>query len=191
MDPLGELAALVAAEGGLLAEALRPAEAGGVAAEPPALALARRAAAGTRARGREEDYALAVAAIREGYELHYAGAGTVLHPGDPDLALLAGDRLYALGLARLAELEDVEAVQELADVIALGAAAHAEGDPARAEAAWAAGALAVGHGPPAGHREAKDAARAGDPGAAEALAAVARQADQAHSRPGPEPPATG
>ena len=47
------------------------------------------------------DLALLVEAIREGY-LQYYAAGRVVRPGDPDLALLAGDRLYALGLARLA-----------------------------------------------------------------------------------------
>ncbi len=55
-----------------------------------------------------------------------------MRPDDPDLALLAGDRLYALGLERLAALGDLDAVAELADVIALCAQAHAEGDPARA-----------------------------------------------------------
>ena len=50
--------------------------------------------------------------------------------------MLAGDRLYALGLERLAAIGDLEAVAELADVIALCAQAHAEGDPARAEAVW-------------------------------------------------------
>ena len=57
-----------------------------------------------------------VEAIYEGYLQHY-GEGRVLPPDDPDLALLAGDRLYALGLARLAELGDLEAVDVLAGVI--------------------------------------------------------------------------
>ena len=57
-----------------------------------------------------------------------------MRPDDPDLALLAGDRLYALGLARLAELGDLEAVAELADVISLAAQAQAEGDAERAAA---------------------------------------------------------
>ena len=85
--------------------------------------------------GRGERYPLLVEAIREGYLQHYA-AGRVVRPEDPDLALLAGDRLYALGLERLAALGDLDAVAELADVIALCAQAHAEGDPARAEAVW-------------------------------------------------------
>ena len=81
------------------------------------------------------DYSLIVEAIREGYELHY-GSPRVLAPDDPDLALLAGDRLYALGLARLAELGDLGAVRILADVISASARAHAERAPEGARAAW-------------------------------------------------------
>lgn len=92
-----------------------------------------------------EGYAELVEAIYEGYLQHY-GDGRVLRPADPDLALLAGDRLYALGLARLAELGDLHAVDVLAGVISRAAQAHAEGDPEAARAAWEAGARAVGHG---------------------------------------------
>ena len=101
-----------------------------------------------------EDYPLLVEAIREGYLQHYAG-GRVVQPEDPDLALLAGDRLYALGLERLAAIGDLEAVAELADVIALCAQAHAEDDPARAEAVWEAGARAVATGPAPDHEDLK------------------------------------
>ena len=66
--------------------------------------------------------------ILEGYRLHY-GEPLVVRPGDNDLALLLGDQLYALGLARLAELGDLEAVAELADVISLAAQAHSASDP--------------------------------------------------------------
>jgi hypothetical protein len=105
-------------------------------------------------------YPLLVEAIREGYLQHY-GAGRVVRPDDPDLALLAGDRLYALGLERLAAIGDLAAVAELADVIALSAQAHAEGDPARAEAVWEAGARAVASGPHGDHQAAKRAWRGG------------------------------
>jgi hypothetical protein len=117
-----------------------------------------RAAAGRRAGGREDDYALLVEAIREGYLLHY-DSGRVVRPEDPDLSLLAGDRLYALGLARLAELGDLEAVAELADVISLAAQAHAEGDGERAAAVWDAGVRAVADGPGPDHEAAKAAWR--------------------------------
>ena len=46
---------------------------------------------------------------------------------DDDLRLLAGDALYALGLARLAQTGDLAAVAELSDLISLSAQAHAEG----------------------------------------------------------------
>jgi hypothetical protein len=115
---------------------------------------------GELAAGRGEDYAFLVEAIHEGYLLHYA-AGRVVQPEDPDLSLLAGDRLYALGLARLAELGDLDAVTELADVISLAAQAHAEGDAERAAAVWEAGVRAVGDGPAPDH-EATKAAWRGD-----------------------------
>jgi len=109
---------------------------------------------------RGEEYPLLVEAIREGYLQHY-GEGRVVQPADPDLALLAGDRLYAFGLERLAAVGDLQAVAELADVIALCAQAHAEGDPARAEAIWEAGANAVGGRPAADHDAAKAQWRSG------------------------------
>jgi hypothetical protein len=150
MSTLDRLAGEVRGSGGLLAGAVASASADG--------AHGAVAAGGRRTAGREEDYALLVEAIREGYLLHYA-SGRVVRPEDPDLSLLAGDRLFALGLARLAELGDLEAVAELADVISLAAQAHAEGDPDRAAAVWEAGVRAVGDGPPADHEAVKAAWR--------------------------------
>ena len=95
--------------------------------------------------GRGADYELLVEAIYEGYLLHYH-APRVVRPPEADLGLLAGDRLYALGLARLVKLGDVEAVAELADVITLSALAHGAGNPELADAVWMAGARAVGWG---------------------------------------------
>jgi hypothetical protein len=77
----------------------------------------------------------AVEAIREGELAHYA-RGRVLDTDDPDLALLAGDHLYALGLAELAERGDLEAIARLAHVIARCAQAHAEECPEDAATAW-------------------------------------------------------
>lgn len=136
MSALARLAAELEAEGGLLAEALTGATGGDEH-------LGALAAAGPRAAEAPEEYALLVEAIREGSLLHY-GTGRLLDPADPDLALLAGDRLYAIGLDRLAALGDVEAVAALADVISRVAQAEAEEDPARAESAWEAGVRAVG-----------------------------------------------
>jgi hypothetical protein len=59
-----------------------------------------------------------------------------LTPDDPDLALLGGDRLYALGLERLAADGDLRAIRLLADLISECARSHAEGDPDRARTAW-------------------------------------------------------
>ena len=116
-DTLRRLAGAIRDQGGLLAGALD-----GAAPRPPAdgdPALGAFAAAGPRAAGRREDVAFVVEAIREGYLLHYGDRGASCAIDDRDLALLAGDRLYALGLARLAALGDLAAVSELADVIAL------------------------------------------------------------------------
>ncbi len=137
------LAEALRAEGGLLADALR-AEVVAEDSEP-----ARRAASGPRSAGRSEEVALLVEAIHEGHLLHYAEGATV-SGSDLDLALLAGDRLYALGLDRLARLGDVDAVGALAETIARCAQAHAANDRAGAAAAWAAGAHAVGWGRQAG-----------------------------------------
>ena len=117
MTVLQELAADLRASGGLLADAT-------VDPPPDATTLSVR-----------EDYALLTEAIREGY-LQHAGQGRVLRDDDPDLALLAGDHLYALGLARLAQIGDLDAIGTLAEAIARCARALAEDDPAAAEAAW-------------------------------------------------------
>lgn len=83
----------------------------------------------------DPDRLFTIEAVYEGYLLHYdeprAFAGM-----DPDLRLLAGDALYALGLSRVADRGDLEAVAELSDLIAAAARAHAEDDPAKAAALW-------------------------------------------------------
>ena len=94
---------------------------------------------------------------------------------DSDVALLEGDRLYAMGLERLAALGELHAIAELSDVISLCAQAHSAGDADLAAAVWEAGDAAVRHGSSVAHRQAKNAAAAGDPGAAAALRAFARQ----------------
>jgi len=161
------------ADGGLLAQAV---------VDPPADAPARHgviAAGGPLAAGHEADIAYVVEAVREGYLLHYTpGAARLVVTADTDLALLAGDRLYALGLARLAELGALDAVAELTDVIALCAGAHAADAADLADAIWETGAVAVGWGADDALREAKDRARTIDPSAADALRAAARELAQ-------------
>ena len=129
------------AEGGTLGELVQPGAGGGSGAPgPPQLA-----ASGPRAAGREAEYELLLEMIFEGSLLHY-GAGRVVQTADPDLSLLLGDQLYALGLTRLAALGDLEAVNALAEVISRLAQAHAEGNGESAEAIWKGGAIAVGWG---------------------------------------------
>ena len=140
MTALERLAEALREEGGLLAGTVSASD----APQPH----------GELVSGRGGAYPLLVEAIREGYLQHYA-AGRVVRSDDPDLALLAGDRLYALGLERLAAIGDLDSVAELADVIALSAQAHAEGDPARAEAVWDAGSAAIASGPTHDHQAAK------------------------------------
>ena len=101
--------------------------------------------------------------------LHYGE-----HRENPDLALLQGDLLYARGLSTLAELGDVQATAELADVISLIAQAQAGGDKELADAIWQAGAIAVGWGGAPRYERAKESARTGARGAASALIAAAR-----------------
>lgn len=93
---------------------------------PEEPAFGRLAATGSRTAGAAGEYALVVESIREGYLLHYAEP-RLLAGHDADLALLAGDYLYALGLERLAALGDTGAVLALADLIAACARAHTEG----------------------------------------------------------------
>ncbi len=164
------LLAALRAQGGMLAAAAeRGAARDGVAwARGPA----QIAAAGPRAAGRESEYELLIEMILEGALLHY-GEPRLVCADDPDLALLLGDQLYALGLSRLAALGDLKAIAELADVISLVAQAHAAADEELARAVWEAGAVAVGWGCSEQLERAKALARAEDPGAAHELRTAA------------------
>jgi hypothetical protein len=92
----------------------------------------------------EERYALGIETIYEGYLLHY-GSSRLFAPEDGDTALLLGDYLYAHGLVRIEEAGTVEAVNDLAELIALCAYLRAEGI-AGETAAWAATAAVLGQG---------------------------------------------
>ena len=126
------------ADGGLLADTVvepdGDAPHGATAAAGPARRRARR---GLRAAGRGDPRGLPAALRRP---------GACVQPDEPDLALLAGDRLYALGLERLAELGDLEAVAVLADVISLAAQAHAEDEPPTRGSGLGRRRRGVGHG---------------------------------------------
>jgi hypothetical protein len=178
---LGRLREQIASEGGPLAQALVTAPPAAVDGQPVG-SFGALVALGERASRAADEYAMVVESILEGYLLHY-GQGRILKPSDPDLRLLAGDYLYAFGLARLARLGDLEAVDELADLISLCAQAHAS-SPGNGDAAsprrltgalWALAALAVGAGRWPDQREAKRRARLEGEAASEHLLEVATE----------------
>ena len=72
------------------------------------------------------DYDYVFEAVREGHLLHY-DTSRLLCGQDDDLALLAGDYLYALGIERLAAIGDTDTVLLLADLISTSAQLHTEG----------------------------------------------------------------
>lgn len=114
-------------------------------------------AAGPRTAGEGAAYATVIECVREGYLLHY-GDPRLITPPDQDLALLAGDYLYAKGLERLAALGDPFAVRELSDLISLSAQLHASDedvDPGAVAALWLASSVAVAVGPSDAHEDAK------------------------------------
>jgi hypothetical protein len=169
---LDRLRELLSGEGGLIATLLDgagpddelPAGVGEATQESPAGVAAR----GPRTEKLQDEYELLVEAIYEGYLLHY-GAPRVLRAPDADMRVLAGDRLYAIGLARLVELGDTPAVAELADTITLSALAQGAGKRELADAVWAAGARAVGWGSSELHGRAKELVAHGAPEAFEAM----------------------
>jgi hypothetical protein len=128
---LPAIAAALRAEGGLLADA--------VVSDEELPAVGRGAL--------DADRAFVLEAVREGWLLHAEGAARIVRTGDRDLALLAGDRLYALGVERLAALGDLDSIAVLADLIASAARTLAEGRPHDAEPIFAACAerLSQGH----------------------------------------------
>ncbi|CAB4914780.1 unannotated protein [freshwater metagenome] len=158
------------AEGGLLADALL--DTPQIPADDPQ--FGRRAAAGPRSAQDPATVAAVIEAVHEGHLLHH-GRSRLLDTADRDLALLAGDRLYALGLDWLAATGDMEAVRELADLIGLCARAQAEQHPQLAAAAWEAAVAAIGWGSTVQLADAKAAIASDAPGAVADLAGEARR----------------
>jgi hypothetical protein len=108
--------------------------------------LGELAAAGPGAAAAPAEYALVVEAVGEGYLLHYEQPRLLSDP-DPDRALLAGDYLYALGLDRLAALEDSRAVTILSDLISDCARLQAGGDTGSIPALWRDAAKRIANSP--------------------------------------------
>ena len=145
----------------------------------PAEPGARRRRRARAREGRREEYELLVEAIYEGYLLHY-GAPRVVRAPEADLRLLAGDQLYAIGLARLVALGDTLAVAELADTITLSALAQGAGEPAARRRGVGGRARARSDGAPAtSTRRAKELVFAGRAGS---------DRGDAHKRRGPPAP---
>ena len=92
----------------------------------------------------EPRYALGIETIYEGYLLHY-GRPRLFAPDDADTSLLLGDYLYAHGLVRIEQVGTVEAVNDLAELIALCAYLQADGI-AGDGAVWAATSALLGRG---------------------------------------------
>jgi hypothetical protein len=129
-----------------LAERLRAAEpalSSHVVNSPERPVFGLLAALGPRSAAAPGEYAFVVEAVREGYLLHY-GEPRLLAGHDEDLALLAGDYLYALGIERLAVLGDAEAVAVLGELIGRCAQLHSENRLDQVAALWRSAALAVG-----------------------------------------------
>ncbi len=172
-DALVALAEMLRAEDSVISPYVRD------PSESPVLGLL--VAAGPRTAASPGEYALLIESIREGYLLHF-GRPRVVVGADRDLALLAGDYLYARGLERLAALGDLEAVRELSDLISLSAQVHAElNGEATGDALWLASALAVATGGGEEHEAAKAALREQRADATGALLESARAAASAGS----------
>jgi hypothetical protein len=169
-DALKILTDQLRAEDSVISPHVRP------SSDVPSLGLL--AVSAPRTQDAPAEYAVLVEAIREGYLLHY-GEPRIVVDADPDLALLAGDYLYALGLRRLSLLGDLDAVRELSDLISLAAQVHAPGENGdrtelTAGALWLACVVAVAGGPTDGNERAKAALRESHPNAAAALLAAAQ-----------------
>ena len=165
MSSLEALREILLAEGEPLAGALR-------SAPTAAPVVGPLAAAGPRAARDRATYELLLEAIYEGYLLHY-DRSRLIDTSDPNLALLAGDRLYALGLERLVALGDLEAVRRARGRdLAVRAAASRAASRSSAASSGLPRARAVGYGASPAHERAKRLLREGSSEARAALASV-------------------
>jgi hypothetical protein len=159
---LERLHAELADEQGLLAEALVPER------EHPGRSVFGGLLEAVPPPDDRREQGLVLESVLEGYLLHHA-RGRLIATDDPDLRLLAGDYLYAIGLDRLARLGDIAAVRELADLISLCARVHSPGGAPHsadaqwrvARALWAGAAIAIAGGSWRAHGAVKELARAG------------------------------
>ncbi len=155
MSALERLRDLVAAEGEPIAGALLDGGSANGGGGPAALA-----AAGPRAHAARAEYELFVEAIYEGYLLHY-GVSRVVSRSDPDLALLAGDRLYAIGLSVSSRSATSRPCASSPTSSRSARSSTPAGRAELAEAVWTAGARAVGWGATDGLRRGEGPAARG------------------------------
>jgi hypothetical protein len=141
-----------------------------VVAERPASGpvFAELVAAGPRTARAPDSYAFVVEAVREGYLCHYE-TSRILDRPDPDLALLAGDLFYALGIRALADLEDVESVRMLSDLIRVSAELRSGNLRDAAESIWIATIVALSCGSDAEYERLSGLFSSGDAAVREAL----------------------
>lgn len=174
LSALDRLVARIVAEGDPL-EAIRPPAAAAPAYPEGDPRFGELAAAGPRAAADPARYAFVVEAIREGYLCHF-GAARLLELPDPDLALLAGDLLYAIGLNELSGLDDLQSTEILSDLIRVAADLRAGGQPERAEAFWIVQITALSCGKPEDYDQLLAAVAEGDTAALDRLLEWARRA---------------
>ncbi|MDQ2700050.1 MAG: hypothetical protein M3Y23_01840 [Actinomycetota bacterium] len=137
------------------------------------------AAAGPRTEGLGAEYAFVVEAVREGYLCHY-GTPRVLAGADPDLALLAGDLFFAIGINGLAALDDPESVGILSDLIRVAAGLRAEDRAEEAEVLWMAQLLALACGKDDDLQARIEALERGESGASEGLKEWSQKSAENH-----------
>lgn len=111
MTALERLRAAVEVEGGILAGLLAPCSAVGSIFDEAAASVDRKTRTSSL-------YGFVLESILEGYLLHYRQP-RVFGSVDSDMRLLGGDFLYALGLERLAESEDLAAMTSLTELLAV------------------------------------------------------------------------
>jgi len=137
------------------------------------------AVSGPRTADRRDEYAFVVEAVREGYLCHY-GTSRILDAPDADLALLAGDLLYAIGIRGLADLADLESTGILSDLITVAAELQAAGRPELAERLWLGQITALACGKDATHAAVLNALASGRKGAPEELDEWTKETATAH-----------
>lgn len=134
---LATIRASIAADDPLFASNLGETPAGG---HPPGFADLFLIAAGSSVTG-EQDYLLALEYTFEGYLLHY-GKSRLLAAVPDDLALLAGDYMFARGINHLTVRGSLTGIHLLAQLISFCSLVHCEGhDRSLAADAWALTAL--------------------------------------------------